>query len=108
MKICRLTIVFAAVILASLPVSRALAGERTVYRGTLEGAGEVVMELEKTRGTYNGRYFYPRYGVDIPLFGALDKLIEPAPGMCCSEDIKDEDQNAIWKGRIQGSVFRGK
>jgi hypothetical protein len=86
--------------------SSALAGERSVFQGMLEGAGMVVLELEKTdretvkqiaglSGTalepelppetrqkpeqdlYVGRYFYARQGVDIPLFGALAHLAEP-------------------------------
>ena len=48
-----------------------------VYRGTL-GGSEVVMELGKPQadGVREGRYFYPRYGVDIPLKGALNALAE--------------------------------
>jgi hypothetical protein len=86
--------------------SSALAGERSVFQGMLEGAGMVVLELEKAdretveesadlSGTalapelppetrqqpepelYIGRYFYARQGVDIPLFGALARLAEP-------------------------------
>ena len=55
----------------------ALAAPMDVYRGTLGGA-EVVMELGKPQadGVREGRYFYPRYGVDIPLKGALNALAE--------------------------------
>lgn len=55
----------------------AFAAPVDVYRGTLGGA-EVVMELGKPQadGVREGRYFYPRYGVDIPLKGPLNALAE--------------------------------
>jgi hypothetical protein len=48
-----------------------------VYRGTLGGSA-VVMELGKPGedGERQGRYFYLRHGVDIPLRGALNALSE--------------------------------
>jgi hypothetical protein len=112
---------FAVLALVCAPVQHALAGERTVYRGTLEGAGKVVMELGKRSvDTYAGRYFYPRYGVDIPLRGTLDKLIEPTPWMELPSDYEfpentaDEESlfvfdkpSAIWKGSIHDDVFQG-
>ncbi|MBV8249692.1 MAG: hypothetical protein JO200_14700 [Comamonas sp.] len=58
----------------------ALAAPVDVYRGTL-GGSEVVMELGKPQadGSHEGRYFYPRYGVDIPLKGPLNALAEAQP-----------------------------
>ena len=55
----------------------AFAAPVDVYRGTL-GGSEVVMELGKPQagGVREGRYFYPRYGVDIPLKGPLNALAE--------------------------------
>ena len=51
-----------------------------VYRGTL-GSTEVVMELGQPQadGVRVGRYFYPRYGVDIPLKGPLHAVAEAQP-----------------------------
>lgn len=51
-----------------------------VYRGTLGGA-DVVMELgqPKAGGEREGRYFYVRNGVDIPLKGTLGALAEALP-----------------------------
>jgi hypothetical protein len=51
-----------------------------VYRGSL-GGSEVVMELGKPQadGSRQGRYFYRRYGVDIPLKGELHALAEAQP-----------------------------
>ena len=48
-----------------------------VYRGTLDSTA-VVMELgePQAEGVRVGRYFYPRYGVDIPLKGPLNALAE--------------------------------
>lgn len=51
-----------------------------VYRGTLGGA-DVVMELgqPKASGEREGRYFYVRNGIDIPLKGAQGALAEALP-----------------------------
>ena len=51
-----------------------------VYRGTLGGA-DVVMELgqPKPGGEREGRYFYVRNGVDIPLKGTQGALAEALP-----------------------------
>ena len=55
----------------------AFAAPVDVYRGTL-GSAEVVIELGKPQadGVREGRYFYPRFGVDIPLKGQLSALAE--------------------------------
>jgi hypothetical protein len=111
-------LVLAAAILAGLPPSPVLAGERAVYRGTLEGAGEIVMELEKIppeegRTLYSGRYFHPRHGVDIPLRGTPDKLHESAPRResAAADDLPagagEGVPDALWQGRVQDAVFQG-
>ncbi|MDR0217232.1 MAG: hypothetical protein LBJ15_24940 [Comamonas sp.] len=55
----------------------ALAAPMDVYRGTL-GGSQVVMELGQPQadGVREGRYFYLRHGVDIPLKGQLKALAE--------------------------------
>jgi hypothetical protein len=117
-KIWRPTLVLAAAILAGLPVSPVPAGERAVYRGTLEGAGEIIMELEKMppeegQALYSGRYFYPFHGVDIPLRGTLDRLLESVPRMesATGDDLPESTgegvPDALWQGRVQDAVFQG-
>jgi hypothetical protein len=106
-------------LLALLPML-SFAGERSVFQGTLEGVGTVVMELEAatqkrveevagllgreletssevdgSKGKYIGRYFYARHGVDIPLFGPLERLAEDPPS------------EQIWQGKITQGHFRG-
>ncbi len=58
----------------------AVAAPVDVYRGTL-GGSEVVMELGRPQadGSRQGRYFYRRHGVDIPLQGPLNALAEAQP-----------------------------
>jgi hypothetical protein len=87
---------------------------RTVYRGTLEGVEEeIVMELWRGKdapGQYEGRYFYPRHGVDIPLSGPLNALVEPKPYPKRSKAEKENDAggvNFIWQGKQQGAQFMG-
>ncbi|MEK8061242.1 hypothetical protein AACB27_39130, partial [Burkholderia contaminans] len=56
------------------------AAPRTVYEGTLQGAGAIVMELDDhpaADGSLSGRYFYAQHGIDIPLHGTPAELIEP-------------------------------
>ncbi|PJR06019.1 hypothetical protein, partial [Sinorhizobium meliloti] len=56
-----------ALALLALPGAQADAAQRTVYKGTLQGAGEVVLELDDAagaNGVVSGRYFYPKSGVD--------------------------------------------
>lgn len=99
-------------IAASVP-----AAERTVYRGTLAGAGEVVMELTTDKkGQLQGRYFYPRLGIDIPLSGTPSRLVEPTPWTALSQEERGSADDgdplfnhpaAIWKGQINAQVFRG-
>jgi hypothetical protein len=124
---------FFFVLLALLP-ALSFAGERSVFQGTLEGVGTVVMELEATtwqgveeaaqlsgtapetsseadggRGKYTGRYFYARHGVDIPLFGSLERLVEPKrPSERDEEEWNGEaSPKAYWQGKIVQGHFRG-
>ena len=61
---------FAATAVQAAPVD--------VYRGPLGGA-EVVLELRKpdADGELQGRYFYLRHGVDIPLKGRSMRWLKP-------------------------------
>jgi hypothetical protein len=100
---------------------------RTVYRGTLAGVGDLVMELRKSAkeaGQYEGRYFYLRHGVDIPLKGTLEALQEPhdckerrerrereGEEYAICDDLNGENDPSpkfIWQGKISGEHFRGK
>jgi hypothetical protein len=94
------------------------AAERIVYQGILEGAGSVVMELQPTEDpkNYAGRYFYPRQGIDIPLSGTADTLIEPIALSEMNDDERSEHDDgsaafnrpaATWKGRIDAKHFHG-
>ena len=50
----------AVLVLSALANPGLRAAERTVYRGSLEGAGEIVVELQAApAGELQGRYFYP-------------------------------------------------
>ncbi|MDR3158386.1 MAG: hypothetical protein LBU11_05105, partial [Zoogloeaceae bacterium] len=119
------------VLLAFLP-TLLFAGERSVFQGTLEGVGTVVMELEastqesaeavakefgteldipfEARNVFVGRYFYARHGVDIPLFGTLGRMTEPLPSTeRYSKDTgkRSDSPKAYWEGRIVQGHFRG-
>ena len=84
------------------------AAERTVYTGTLQGVGDIVMELDSATvsgGELRGRYFYPKHGVDIPLKGTGKSLAEPltyaaakAPGALPA---------ATWQGTRDAQGYRG-
>ena len=110
------TIVFLSLLFASTYSFAAQqcmkAVERTVYQGTLEGVGTVVMELGPNTergskpGEYIGRYFYPRYGVDIPLSGALKELVESVP-YSPEQGKEQEESGTLWRGKITGGHFRG-
>ncbi|WP_298338051.1 hypothetical protein [Silanimonas sp.] len=100
-----------ALLLAATSVV-AHAAERTVYRGILEGAGEIVMELQvasdpqaAAAGEWEGRYFYPKRGVDIPLAGPPGALVEPRP----LNALSDTERQAIgdWtKGAFEHPAAR--
>lgn len=95
----------------------AFAAPVDVYRGTLGGA-EVVMELGKPQadGVREGRYFYPRYGVDIPLKGPLDALAEAqsltpelaeALGQETPLFTDAKRRSIVWRIRQQGDAGLG-
>ena len=88
-----------------------------VYRGTLGGSA-VVLELGKpgADGERQGRYFYLRHGVDIPLQGKLEALSEARPldNDWARENggeppvLTDAQQRRIvWQLRQQGSALMG-
>lgn len=90
------------------------AAPRTVYTGTLQGAGEVVMELDSqpVNGVLTGRYFYPKHGVDIPLKGKPQALAEPKPyveAMASGQgpDAPKSSTAAVWQGEIDASGYQG-
>jgi hypothetical protein len=93
--------------------SPAYAAQRTVYAGTLQGAGELVMELESHAaddGTLNGRYFYPKNGVDIPLKGTEKALFEPKPLGKLENAGPEGDaptHAATWQGTRDADGYRG-
>jgi len=101
----------------------AIADERIVYKGTLGNNTEVVLELEKVVDSYEGRYFYLRYGVDIPLQGTLAALKEALPKVENGQQL-DTDGNSdpdlpifidpvtkkprtVWQGEIKGDTYQG-
>lgn len=104
-----------ALAVLSLIASQASAAQRIVYAGTLQGAGDVVMELESEPaegGTLNGRYFYPRQGVDIPLQGTEQALFEPRPYWELARAGRgpqaDAPTNAAtWQGKRDDDGYRG-
>ncbi len=103
-----------ALALAVLPLfgGTADAASRTVYTGTLQGAGDVVMELDSqagANGELTGRYFYPKHGVDIPLQGTAQALVEPKPFFEMADSGKDPetDPAATWQGERDASGYRG-
>ncbi|MGV2864475.1 hypothetical protein [Achromobacter sp. AGC39] len=87
---------------------------RSVYVGTLEGAGEVVMELEgqgSDGSPVTGRYFYPKHGVDIPLKGTPEALAEPRLFHELQEAGIAPDTEAAaaatWQGHRDSDGYRG-
>ncbi len=85
-----------ALAVLSLLAAQAHAAPRTVYTGTLQGAGDIVLELDTEAaadGTLTGRYFYAKHGVDIPLRGTAKELFEPKP----RQEGKPADQAASWQ-----------
>lgn len=105
-----------ALALAALaaPGGPAAAAPRTVYAGTLQGAGEVVMELDSqpaADGVLTGRYFYPKHGVDIPLKGTPQALHEPKTYQAITESGLDPSSDtppaATWQGKRDASGYQG-
>lgn len=95
----------------------AQAAPRTVYTGTLQGAGDVVMELDTRpaeNGVLTGRYFYPKHGVDIPLKGTAQALVEPKTFQALVDAGKDPEMDelatiaaATWQGRRDADGYTG-
>ncbi|WP_423761946.1 hypothetical protein [Burkholderia sp. NLJ2] len=107
--------------LLALHAGFACAAPRIVYQGTLQGAGEVVMELDgrtAADGTISGRYFYTQYGVDIPLHGKPAQLVEPLGRTDIPADVRNQssysDQAdfdqvaATWRGTQERDGYRGR
>ncbi|MBB1597514.1 hypothetical protein [Achromobacter sp. UMC46] len=107
----------AALTLAALASPVAHAAQRIVYAGTLDGAGEVVMELDAQaadNGVLTGRYFHPKAGVDIPLHGTEQALAEPPPNWKSSRGQATAGARseappaaATWQGTRDAQGFRG-
>ncbi|PFH10514.1 hypothetical protein BCF11_2936 [Collimonas sp. PA-H2] len=99
----------------------AVAGERIVFKGMLGKNTEVVLELEKVPDGYDGRYFYMRHGVDIPLHGILASLTEALPRYEHGEPLAADDNSdkaifidpatdkprSVWHGKINDDTYRG-
>lgn len=91
------------------------AAQRTVYQGTLQGAGQIVLELDNDAGAdggLSGRYFYTRNGVDIPLRGTQEVLFEPKlhptqPPASAKAPISPADRAASWQGVRDAKGYRG-
>ena len=83
--------------LIALRAAAADAAPRVVYRGVLQGAGEVVMELDRrpaADGTISGRYLYTQYGVDITLHGQPAQLVEPLERTALPDEARDMTRNS--------------
>lgn len=104
-----LSIPFGALALALLlqTPGEASAAERTVYTGTLQGVGDIVMELDSAAadGELTGRYFYPKNGVDIPLKGTVKSLAEPLTYQAAKQP--GAKPAATWQGTLDAQGYRG-
>ncbi|MCA8241373.1 hypothetical protein LGN10_11765 [Burkholderia sp. AU32262] len=107
--------------LIALHASFAHAAPRTVYEGTLQGAGPVVMELDDrpaADGSITGRYFYTQFGVDIPLRGKPAQLVEPLVRSQLPDDVRSaskysgqpdfDHRAATWQGTRDKDGYRGR
>lgn len=104
---CRAVLALAVL---SLSATQAAATPRTVYAGTLQGAGDIVLELDTdaaANGELTGRYFYAKRGVDIPLQGTSEALFEPKPRQGGTSASKPADQTASWQGTRDADGYRG-
>lgn len=102
-------------------IGTAAASERIVFKGMLGKNAEVVLELEKTSDGYDGRYFYMRHGVDIPLHGTLASLKEALPRNEHEQSLAADDNSgqpifidpatgkprSSWQGKINGDTYQG-
>lgn len=119
LRLCRLWPATLALATMSAPGGQAVAAPRTVYAGTLQGAGEVVMELDNSPaadGVLTGRYFYPKHGVDIPLRGTPQALHEPQTYQAIQDSGQSSNQSpetdappaaATWQGKRDASGYHG-
>ncbi|VWC30799.1 hypothetical protein [Burkholderia lata] len=107
--------------LVALHAGFANAAPRTVYEGTLQGAGAVVMELDDrpaADGSISGRYFYAQHGVDIPLHGTPAQLVEPLVRTQLPDDARSplgyreqadfDHAAATWQGTRDKAGYRGR
>ncbi|WP_107311097.1 hypothetical protein [Burkholderia metallica] len=107
--------------LIALRAGCADAAPRTVYEGTLQGAGAVVMELDvrpAADGSISGRYFYAQHGVDIPLHGTPAQLVEPLVRTQLPDDERSplgwreqadfSRAAATWQGTRDKAGYRGR
>ncbi|NTZ86458.1 hypothetical protein FCJ61_26510 [Burkholderia metallica] len=110
-----------ACMLIALHAGFADAAPRTVYEGTLQGAGTVVMELDDrpaADGTITGRYFYAQFGVDIPLHGKPAQLVEPLVRTQLPDEVRNASEYrgqadfdhmaATWQGTRDKDGYRGR
>ncbi|AKM44167.1 hypothetical protein NL30_17675 [Burkholderia contaminans] len=108
-------------VLIALRAGFADAAQRTVYEGTLQGAGAVVMELDDrpaADGSISGRYFYAQHGVDIPLHGTPAELVEPLARTQLPDDARSplgfgqqadfDHAAATWQGTRDKAGYRGR
>ncbi|RQT84569.1 hypothetical protein [Burkholderia cepacia] len=108
-------------VLVALHAGFAHAAPRTVYEGTLQGAGAVVMELDDrpaADGSISGRYFYAQHGVDIPLHGTPAQLVEPLVRTQLPDDARSplgyreqadfDHAAATWQGTRDKAGYRGR
>jgi hypothetical protein len=100
---------FALAVLFSLIVFDAVADEthpEGVYRGTL-GTQDIVLEIgpvkSETGDVYDGRYFYRRYGVAIPL-----KITRQADGSLLVQELRlQKPSGAEWRLVVAGDSAKG-
>ncbi len=94
-----------------------------VYQGSLGASTEVVLELgaADVDGRRQGRYFYRRNGVDIPLSGKLDAFAEGLPltnalvdtfgGPLGNGDFPlfadGQQRSVLWRARLDGDALVG-
>src|SRR5206468_4502253 len=100
---------FALAGLFALTALSALADEalpQGVYRGTL-GRQDVVLEIapvkSETGEVYDGRYFYRRYGITIPL-----KITRQADGSLRLQELRlQKPSGAEWRLVVAGDSAKG-
>lgn len=117
LRLPRSTLAAMALALLAHTGNLAHAAPRVVYTGTLQGAGDVVMELDSKPaddGMLTGRYFYPKHGVDIPLKGTPQALVEPKTYQALIDAGKDPESDqpaaiaaATWQGKRDADGYQG-